>query len=108
MAIARREEFRVAEEAKALAAAQVAETAALEVHRLNAHFNVGVERAVAGGDAALAAFLQSSPEEHMKRAPEGVNPADYRTIPTAAPALVDDAVAKTALGQALLAKGVQI
>jgi hypothetical protein len=71
MAIPQREKIRVEEEAKAKAAAEAAEAAALKGPRRNAHFNVGLDHALAGGSDALAAFLQSSPEEHMARAPDG-------------------------------------
>jgi hypothetical protein len=113
MAIAQREKIRVEEEAKAKAAADSAETAALEGHRRNAHFNVGLDRALAGGNDTLSSFLQSSPEEHMARAPdgwpEGHDPSMYRALPAnTAPTEPDATVAATALGQALAAKGVTI
>lgn len=113
MAIARREELRLEEESKAKAASEAAEIAALEGHRRNAWFNHGLDRALAGGSDAFTNFLESTPEEHQARAPDGwppgTSPADYRTLPAnAAPAEPDAAVAGTALGQALAAKGVVI
>lgn len=110
-AIARREEIRVEEENKQREEREVQETAELEEHRVNCWVNHRIEAALASEnrEAAFAPLFEQGPKANIPSGwPPGRDPSEFRHVVAGTPALRDEKVATTRLGQALASKGVTI